>query len=33
LDYGTLLRLVADKFSEEDLQQMMWDSPRRLLGF
>ena len=33
LDYGTLLKLVESKFSEEDLQQMMWDTPRRLLGF
>ena len=33
LDYGTLLKLVESKFSEEDLQQMMWDTPRRLFGF
>ncbi|PUE26190.1 2-pyrone-4,6-dicarboxylate hydrolase [Limnohabitans sp. JirII-29] len=33
LDYGTLLKLVERKFSPEDLQQVMWDNPKRLFGF
>ena len=33
LDYGTLLQLAGQQFSLEDCRQMMWETPRRVLGF
>jgi predicted TIM-barrel fold metal-dependent hydrolase len=33
LDYGTLLQLAGQQFGLEDCRQMMWETPRRLLGF
>lgn len=33
LDYGTLLQLAGQQFGLEDWRQMMWESPKRHLGF
>lgn len=33
LDYGTLLRLTEQWFSADEIRQMMWDAPARLLGW
>jgi predicted TIM-barrel fold metal-dependent hydrolase len=33
LDYGTLLRLTEQWFSPDEIRQMMWDAPAKLLGW
>lgn len=33
LDYGTLLALTADWFTEDQCRQLMWDSPSRLFDW
>ena len=33
LDYGTLLRLTEQWFSPDEVRQMMWDAPAKLLGW
>mgnify|MGYP000496935548 CR=1 FL=1 len=33
LDYGTLLTLAADWFTEDQCRNLMWDTPSRLLDW
>ncbi len=33
MDYGTLLKCAERSFKAHELQQLMWDNPKRLFGF